>query len=125
MITGHQLPGIEFLDGHRGLQHRIPAKVSDAEAALAQDTAHQILLLQHGACLQLMGGIVTVMGPAAAGTDRLVCQLHAAITAMSFQKIQLLFPFSPVYYDHPAISTAKTERISPFRFCFVRDPGTR
>ena len=78
MVTGDHKAGIILLDRHRGLQVGIPAQISDAEAALAQDPAHHILAPEHRAHRQLMGLVVFIRRPAAVLTEGSVGHGHTA-----------------------------------------------
>ena len=54
LIADHNAGGEVFLDGYRYVQKQIPADIRDAEAALAQRTAHQILSLENGTRRQMV-----------------------------------------------------------------------
>ena len=84
MVPGNKVVGVKFLNSHRGIQIQIPAQIGNAEAALAQDPAHQVLPPQHRSCGKLMGSILGVGAVAAVFTYRLVCQVHAAVAAQLF-----------------------------------------
>ena len=54
LIANDDAGGKIFLNRNRNMQEHIPADVSDAEAALAQRTPHQILPLEDGVGLKMM-----------------------------------------------------------------------
>ena len=68
-VTGNEAVGVIFLNGHRGVQELIPAKIRDTEAALAQALADHILVVQHRAEGQLMGLVLCVFVEAAVLAD--------------------------------------------------------
>lgn len=54
LIANNDAGGKVFLDRHGHVQKQIPADIRDAESALAQRTAHQILSLENGTRRQMV-----------------------------------------------------------------------
>ena len=90
-VPDHNAAGVEFLDGHGDPKELIPAYVGDTKAALTQHSAHQILIIQHRAGTQLMGGIGLALVIAAVFADGGIALIeHTAQTSFFTHSITSL-----------------------------------
>ena len=55
-LPAHQEGGEVLFDGHPLVQHRVPAQIGDAEAALSQDASHPVAPVQKAAGRNMMAG---------------------------------------------------------------------
>ena len=79
--------GIELLDRHRHVQIVIPAQIGDAETALAQSPADDILATKPGPHRQLVDLIILSHGPSAFFADSILRRTHTAGTAVLFHSL--------------------------------------